>query len=167
MFVKKIKILLFFTIIISSFAFAQETKDSSTVNGKKVDDGVVYGNDLSSDAQSIMLSDLFANPENYEGKTISVSGSITDVCQMMGCWMKISDGTNEIMVQTLHKFFLPKDAAGGKAIAEGTFKMTEFSEEHVKMIAKESVNPNSKPEEIKGAQKVYVIQATGVKILNK
>lgn len=167
MFAKKITLLLFFTIIISTFVFAQETKDSSTVTGKKVDDGFVYGNDLSSDVQSTLLSDLIANPENYEGKTISVSGSITDVCQAMGCWMKISDGNNEIMVQTLHKFFLPKDAVGGNAVTEGKFKMTEISEEHAKEMTKESLNPKVKPEDIKGPQKVYVIQATGVKILNK
>jgi hypothetical protein len=167
MFAKKIIILLFFTIIISSFLFAQDANDSSTVTGKKVDDGVVYGNDLSPDVQSILLSDLIANPENYEGKTICVSGSITDVCQGMGCWMKISDGTNEVMVQTLHKFFMPKDAAGGNAVTEGKFKMTEISEEHAKEMTKESLNPKVKPEEIKGTQKMYVIQATGVKILNK
>lgn len=168
MFAKKITVFIFITFIASSFIFAQNTQDSSSaVTGKKVEDGVIYGNDLNKELQPVLLSDLITSPQNYEDKTICVSGTITDVCQGMGCWMKISDGTNEIMVQTLHKFYLPKDAAGGNAVAEGMFKMTEISEEHAKEMTKESLNPKLKPEEIKGPQKVYVIQATGVKILSK
>jgi hypothetical protein len=163
-------ILLFIlTFILTSIAFAQNNEGNvkSEVTGKKVDDGMVYGNDLSSDIQTIALSDLLAKPQDYEGKTVKLTGTVTDVCQMMGCWLMLSDGTNEIRVTTLHKFFMPKDCTKSKAVVDGTFKLTEITEEHAKKMIEESQNSKIKAEDIKGTQKAYTIEATGVKILSE
>jgi hypothetical protein len=162
-------IIFILSFIFTGFTFAQNEEGDvkAEVKGKKVDDGMIYGNDLSSELQTVQLSDLLAKPQDYEGKTVKLSGTVTDVCQMMGCWLMLSDGTNEIRVTTLHKFFMPKDCAKSKAVVDGTFKMTEISEEHAKKMNDESQNPKVKTEDIKGPQKVYTLEATGVKILSE
>jgi hypothetical protein len=157
------------TFIFTSITFSQndEAKEKAEVKGKKVDDGIVYGNDLNNDIQAVALSDLLANPQDYDGKTVKLTGTVADVCQTMGCWLMLSDGTNEIRVTTLHKFFMPKDCAKSKAVVDGTFKMTEISEEHAKKMNEESQNSKVKTEDIVGPQKVYNLEATGVKILSE
>jgi hypothetical protein len=158
-------------LIVPGFAQQGEVKatdSTSTIVVKpeaKVEDGTLFGSELSSTTVSIILADLIADPSKYEGKTINLKGGIADVCQQAGCWTYITDGTNFMLIQTLHKFFLPKDAVG-KISADGTFKLKEFPEEHAKEMLKESRNPRMKEEDIKGPQKVYVLEATGIRVFN-
>ena len=169
-----LKTLIIFTIFCTISIFSQNKTDYPSVPVTQpipnpqiaVNDSVLYGNQLDPAAANVLLSDLIANPSSFEGKTINVKGEITDVCQEAGCWSYITDGTNYMMVQTLHKFFLPKDATG-KLSADGVFKLKEFSEEHAKAILKESKNPRMKEEEINGPQKVYVLEATGIMVYSK
>ena len=79
----------------------------------------------------------------------------------------ISDGTNEVRVVTLHKFLLPKDCATNNTTVEGTFKVKEITEEQAKHYNDEAKNPKVKTEDIKGPQKVYMIEASGVLIAEK
>lgn len=154
-------------ISFSTITFAQpeqKIEEKIVVKGVLQEDGVLYGAELNADLKEVAITDLLAKPEDYDGKVIKISGNITDVCQAAGCWMILSDGTNNIRVSTLHKFFLPKDATG-KTVAEGKFKVTEETEEHAKSMNEESRNPTMKTEDIKGPQKVFMIQATGIKIL--
>ena len=157
--------LLLFSFTTITFAQPeQKIEEKIVVKGVLQEDGVLYGAELNAELKEVAITDLLAKPEDYDGKVIKISGNITDVCQSAGCWMILSDGTNNIRVSTLHKFFLPKDATG-KAISEGKFKVTEVTEEHSKAMNEESRNPTMKTEDIKGPQKVFMIQATGIKIL--
>jgi polygalacturonase len=140
----------------------EETKIEA--KGVQQDDGVLYGAELNAELKETSIADLITKPDEFTDKVIKISGDITDVCQAAGCWIVITDGTNTIRVSTRHKFFLPKDATG-KTISEGTFKVVEETEEHAKEMNKESRNPTMKTEDIKGPQKVFVIQATGIKLL--
>ncbi|MCY7360650.1 MAG: DUF4920 domain-containing protein, partial [Ignavibacteria bacterium] len=81
-------------------------------------------------------------------------------------WMTMSDGTTKARVKTGHEFLLPKDVAGRDAIVIGTFKITEISEDDARHYNEETKNPIVKTEDITGPQKVYEIDAIGIKILN-
>ena len=37
------------------------------------------------------IKDLLSKPAQFIGRTVQVKGKITGVCQMMGCWMLLSD----------------------------------------------------------------------------
>src|SRR3954471_4251157 len=74
--------------------------------------------------QPTPIATLLANPEPYLGKTVQVKGKITEVCQMMGCWMALSDvESGKIMRVKVDDgdIVFPKDGAGKTAIAEGKF----------------------------------------------
>lgn len=149
----------------TAISFSQEKPEEKVeVKGIQHDDGMLYGAEMNAELTEVTIADLIAKPDEYNGKVVKLSGNITDVCQSAGCWMILSDGTNTMRVSTLHKFFLPKDATG-KAISEGTFKVTEETEEHARMMNEESKNPTRKTEDIKEPQKVFLVQATGIKIL--
>lgn len=149
----------------------KEHDENAEVRGKQVEGGILYGNDFNLDptaeTMQVTIAQLFENPQNLEGKMIKTDGNITEVCQSMGCWAIISDGTNEIRLVTQHKFFLPKDCAQSSATVEGTFKVKEITEEQARHYNDEAKNPKVKTEDIKGPQKVLMIEASGVLIADK
>lgn len=165
-------IILIALMVFSVTCFAQPTDATSTDSVKTIvkpeikSDGTLFGTELNASTENVVIADLIADPSKYEGKTINLKGDISDVCQKAGCWTYITDGKNYMLVQTQHKFFLPKDAVGNIS-ADGIFKLKEFPEEHAKEMLKESRNPRMKEEDIKGAQKVYVLEATGIKVYGK
>ena len=73
--------------------------------------------------EEISLADIYQDPERFNEKEILVRGTITEVCQKKGCWMKITDGTNVLTVRFKdYAFFVPKDAASSRVNVQGIFK---------------------------------------------
>lgn len=179
---KKLVIFAFSVLLINSVSYSQddmkhqeagEVKGDSKTDvksdepvGIKMEDGILYGKDYDPGMTMISFSDLMSSSADLNGKMVLVKGDVSEVCQKMGCWMTMSDGTNSVRVKTLHEFFLPKDVAGRNAVVIGTFNITEISEEDAKHYNEESKNPAQKTEDIKGSQKAYEIDALGIKILN-
>lgn len=143
-----------------------ENDDSMKPVGVKVSDGTLYGKDYDHSINVMSFEELMKDPSSSSDKDVLVKGNVTEVCQDMGCWLVLSEGTKMVRVKTLHEFFLPKDIAGTKAVVYGKFKVTEISEKMAKHYNDESKHPVVKTEDIKGPQKVFEIEASGVKILN-
>jgi len=73
--------------------------------------------------QPVAIATLLEKPGQYVGKTVQVKGKITEVCQMMGCWMMISDDAGKAVKIKVKdgEIVFPKDSAGKTAVAEGKF----------------------------------------------
>lgn len=178
--IKKSFLLIFAIVITSTVSFSQnddmkkshENHDPKAVEeskepvGVKTDDGILYGKNNDSKMTITEYADLMKDPVSNNDKVIVVKGNVSEVCQAMGCWMVLSDGTNNTRVKTNHEFLLPKDITGRNAIVYGTFKVTEISEDDAKHYNEETKNPAVKTEDIKGPQKAYELEATGIVILN-
>jgi Rieske Fe-S protein len=71
---------------------------------------------LDDKAQKVALAEVAKNPDAYVGKTFATTGTVTAVCQHMGCWMEIKDDAGEAHIRMAgHSFFVPKTASGKKA----------------------------------------------------
>ncbi len=71
---------------------------------------------IDASAPKIALSEVAKNPDAYVGKTFATTGTVTAVCQHMGCWMEIKDDQGEAHIKMAgHSFFVPKTASGKKA----------------------------------------------------
>lgn len=153
--------------LISSAAIAQDHHKPSSMEpvGTSTADGMLYGKDYDPGMTTLTFGDLLNNVESNNDKVILVKGNVAEVCQAMGCWVVMSDGSKTVRATTSHEFFLPKDIAGKEAVIYGKFKIAEISEEDARHYNEESKNPVSN-ESIVGPQKVYEIEAIGVKILN-
>ncbi|MDZ7362489.1 MAG: DUF4920 domain-containing protein [candidate division KSB1 bacterium] len=100
-----------------------------------------------------------------DGKTVTVEGVISDVCQNKGCWLIMTDGKQQLRVRFEgYSFFVPWDAKDKKIKAQGVVKMKTIDEKTAKHWAEEQSNPEVKPEDIKGEQRVYMMTASGVAI---
>lgn len=61
----------------------------------------------------VALADIARDPRSYEGRTVATSGTVTAVCQEMGCWMELKDGSGQGHVRIHgHSFFVPKTSPG-------------------------------------------------------
>jgi hypothetical protein len=69
----------------------------------------------------VALATVMKDPAAYKGKPFVTSGTVTAVCQEMGCWMEIKDADSEAHIKMAgEKFFVPKTSAGHKARVQGT-----------------------------------------------
>lgn len=84
--------------------------------------GVVQmGAPIGANEKTVALADVAKNPAGFEGETITTTGTVTAVCQNMGCWMEIKDEASEAHIKMAgHNFFVPKTAAGHHARVQAT-----------------------------------------------
>ncbi len=121
--------------------------------------------------RTVALADLAAKPDAYVGKTFQVRGKITEVCQVMGCWVMLTDDKGSRMRIQMQegKVAFPKDAAGRSVIAEGKLAKYELSKEDAIAQAKHEAEDSGRPfrpEEVKGPLVIYQIEGTGALLLD-
>ena len=116
------------------------------------------------------VADLLAKPEQYLGKTVRIEGKITEVCQMMQCWIKVDDGSTKEPMQVKVDdgvITFPKDGAGKHAVAQGEFaKIQMTKDEYIAQLQKEA-KEHGKPADtskITEGKTIYRINGTGAEI---
>jgi hypothetical protein len=120
--------------------------------------------------QPVAIAALLAKPADYAGKTVQVKGKISEVCQMAGCWIDLTDTDGKKIRIKVNdgEIEFPKDAVGKTALAEGTFVKEVLTREEAVERAKEEAKESGKkfdPESIKSGTTSYRIQGTGAVIL--
>jgi hypothetical protein len=112
--------------------------------------------------ESKPLSNVIETLASVGDAPVQVSGEVDQVCQKMGCWMVIKDGDQQARVLMKdHKFAVPFDGKGKKAVVEGTIVAKELSEAQIKHIEEDA---GRDPSKVEGTRKEYVLTASGVKL---
>ena len=99
------------------------------------------GAPIESSVDKVALADIAKNPNAFVGKKFATTGTVTAVCQHMGCWMEIKDDAGEAHIKMAgHAFFVPKTASGHKARVLATLVKSDedppcADEAHGKMAA--------------------------------
>lgn len=113
------------------------------------------------------LDQIASQPEKYVGKTVHVKGKVTEVCEMMGCWMNLTDasGKHPLRVKVNDgEIVFPKEAIGKFAEAEGKLAKMELTKEQAIARAKHEAEEQGrpfKPESVKGPVTIYQLQGSG------
>ena len=115
------------------------------------------------------LATLLAHPGDYVGKTVQVKGRISEVCQMMGCWMVLTnDEGQKVRIKVNDgEIEFPKDSPGKMAVAEGKFTKIELTKEQAIAQAREEAEERGvkfDPASVKGPMTIYQIQGSGAVI---
>lgn len=143
------------TFVLVSSVFAEEDKK--------------YGKELTL-KKATKVSDIFANPEKYEGKNILIEGTIVAVCEHQGCWLEIKGEKPEQKIRVKGnegEVSFPLTAIGSKAKAEGEFSVVQLSKEQVIAIHKHEAEMAEKefdPSTVKEGRKIYMIKLHGAVI---
>ncbi len=86
------------------------------------------------------ISAILKNPKAFEGKRVQVEGTIVEVCEERGCWIRIaSDKEFEAIRFKVEDGVItfPMEAKGKLALAEGVVKITTLTKEQAIEQAKE------------------------------
>ena len=75
-----------------------------------------YGFDGREEGPTVALGAVSGGESN-----VIVEGTIVDVCQKKGCWMRVQDGEDELFVRFQdYSFFVPMNSAGHRVVMHGT-----------------------------------------------
>ena len=78
------------------------------------------------------ISTLLNMPNQYLGKDVLVSGTITEVCPMRGCWIDVKDVNTDSHIRikvTDGQIVFPLSAKGKHIDVQGEFTKLNFTEE--------------------------------------
>jgi hypothetical protein len=122
-----------------------------------------------SDAETLTVDKVLANPREYDGKYVRVAGTVASVCPKKGCWMRLNNGQS---AQTLFVKFpdpaegrlIPMDAVGKPAIAEGTLHVQEISEATARHYKQDAGASQEEIEKIVGPELQIAIKNGSAKI---
>lgn len=131
--------------------------------------GVLKRGDLVGKAKAVSLAKVLQKPNEFVGKTVQVRGVIVRSCKMEGCWMELAPNKDAQSVRVTfknHAFFIPLDAAGLNAKAEGVFSVKTLSKKEVEHLINED---GAKFENINkdGTVTEVSFEATGVELTKK
>jgi len=121
----------------------------------------------------VTVTTLMAAPDPWVGKTVQVKGKVTEVCQMMGCWMNLADESSGDSIRIKVNdgdIVFPKDAAGKIAIAEGTLGKIELTREQAVAQARHEAEEQGRkfdPKSVKGPFASYQLSGTGAVLLSE
>jgi len=105
-------------------------------------------------AADVLLADIAKSPASFSGREFATRGTVTAVCQEMGCWMEIKDAATGAHIRMHgHKFFVPKTASGHQARVQATLVPTG--------AAPACGEPECAPKDLAELQ----LDATGVELL--
>lgn len=134
------------TLALAGASFGQEKMnemkptDADKVANFDAKGKMTRGAALSAKAEKVSLAKVLENPDKYSGKTVQVSGVIVRSCKMEGCWMELAPSKEAKSVRVKfkdHAFFIPLDAAGLNAKAEGMISVKTLSKEEVDHLMNE------------------------------
>jgi hypothetical protein len=74
-----------------------------------------------------------------EESNVIVEATIVDVCPKKGCWMRVTDGEQELFVRFQdYGFFVPMNAAGREVVMHGTSVAQVASVEELRHYAEDA-----------------------------
>jgi hypothetical protein len=121
--------------------------------------------------ETTKISDIYANPDAFNGKRVKVQGPIVDVCSERGCWIAIGSDQE---FQTLRfkvddgVIVFPMEIKGQTAVVEGVLTVTTLSVadqiEQGEHMAKEK-KTTFDPKTVKGPKTSVQIKGEGAEVL--
>ncbi len=119
-------------------------------------------------AKKVSLEKVLESPAEFTGRLVRVEGVIVRSCKMEGCWMELAPtkDTSSVRVKMKdHAFFIPLDAAGMNAKAEGVFSVKVLSKAEVDHLIEDGAKFDNRNAD--GSVTEIAFEATGVELRKK
>ena len=122
--------------------------------------------------EPLPLASVMAQSDRLIGKTVQVKGKVTEVCQMAGCWMDLTDEQGDLLRIRVKDgdIVFPKDSVGKMAIAEGKLEKHEMTREQLIAEAKHEAAESGRkfdPQAVKTGKTVYLLAGSGAVIFGQ
>lgn len=109
---------------------------------------------------------IYSDLKDADTLNTAFEATVTEVCQMKGCWMKLDLGNEQTAMVRFkdYGFFMPKDLAGKRVVVEGKAFVELVSVEDQRHYAEDAGSTPEEIEAITASQRTYSFEAAGVKI---
>ncbi len=131
--------------------------------------GTSYGSGVTLE-KGVTISDIYARPGTWSGKTVKVRGLVVDVCTARGCWMDLAGDKpyERIRVKVEDGVIVfPASARGRRATVQGVVEIMKMcpdeARRHREREAREKGVPFD-PAKVTGSESALAIRATGAVI---
>ncbi len=153
----------FNTFFVIFFALGSQSMEAQQDNTQK------FGEAFELSAQPNQDARVFQELKGNESTQALISGSITEVCQTKGCWMKValSDGEEVFVRFKDYGFFVPTNSAGNSVIMNGKAFLEEMSVEDQQHYAMDKGASQEEINAITSPKRTYRFEAEGVLIQPK
>ncbi len=117
--------------------------------------------------QASPVSEIFAAPAAYSGKTVKVKGLVVDVCTARGCWMDLASDKPYQRIRVKVEdgaIVFPPSARGRQATVQGvveTMKMCPDEARRYREAEARAKGVSFDPASVTGAESALAIRATG------
>lgn len=97
---------------------------------------------------------------------VKLTGTVTEVCQMEGCWIKVKSPNGNMMVKMKdHKFTVPVILNGKNIIIDGTAEEKLTTVDQLRHFAEDAGKSKAEIARITEPKKEVVVQARGILVL--
>src|SRR6476469_1886553 len=164
--------LLLLGVVIASLAGCKKAETPSKAEAKTADvatKGKSFGAGVKL-ASATPIDAILAEPKKYAGQTVRVEGTVTDVCEMRGCWFEVAGdkpGAKPRFKVTDGEMVFPVDSKGKHAVAEGIVAVKDLSLDDTKAMAMEEAKEHGQdcdPDKITEAKSIVRLDGTGALI---
>lgn len=157
---KKILTLVVFTVIV-----AIGNAQPPDVPAEK---GAKFGAEVTAD-KAVSVEEMVKNLDAKEGEKkmeVKIQGVVVEVCQAEGCWLRMKNGNDKIMVRMKdHKWFVPTALNGKTIILEGVAEIKETSVAQLKHYAEDGGKSQAEIDAIKEPKKEVLVNAKGILVI--
>ena len=127
-----------------------------------------YGEGVTLEAAT-PIADILADLEAWNGKTVRVEGTVTDVCPRKGCWMSLRQGDAAVRIKVEDDVIVfPAEAVDHQAVAEGQVEVLDLKRESyiswMAHLAEEKGETFDESSVGDGPYQLVQIQGTGAEI---
>jgi hypothetical protein len=129
-----------------------------------------FGEPVAVEAESVDVADLLARPAAYEGQLVQLQGTVTEVCQESGCWLKLADtqeASEAVFVKftcPIEGFLIPTDAVGRPAVVQGQVIVEEISEDVARHYAEDGGRSPEEIQRIQGPQRMIRVMSPSARV---
>ncbi len=129
--------------------------------------GATFGQATTAD-KATSLDEALTLVKTQEGKKtdIKVKGTVSSVCEDMGCWITIKSDKSDIMVKMKgHSFFVPLVLKGKEIVIDGVAEEKVTSVDQLKHYAKDAGKSQEQIDAITEPKKEIIVTANGILVL--
>lgn len=130
--------------------------------------GAKFGTEVTAE-KAVPVEEMVKNLESKEGEKkmeVKVQGTVVEVCQAEGCWLRMKNGESNIMVRMKdHKWFVPVAINGKTIVLQGVAEVKETSVAQLKHYAEDAGKTKAEIDAIKEPKKEVLINATGILVI--
>ncbi|MFN0156698.1 MAG: DUF4920 domain-containing protein [Bacteroidota bacterium] len=125
-----------------------------------------YG-EASKDSPVMTIAEILKDGDKFNKQSVTIEGTVAEVCENKGCWMFVTDGKEKIRVDFKnYGFFVPWGSEGKRVRVEGKVYKKTVDKNVAKHWAEDQKSPEVKPEDITEDQVMVMLTAFAVTMEN-